>query len=71
MSPRDRLLSVMVAIGSAHAGEALTPEMLLAKLHADPGFMRRFNGPPPPEVTFPDEATAKLAVDWQNAAVRR
>lgn len=64
------LLDVLVAIGSAHAGEPLTPEALLQRLRDD-DFRRRFNGPPPAEVTFPDEQTAALAAAFENAAVRR
>lgn len=65
-----RLLAALVAIGSAHAGEPLTPEALYERLR-DPNFRRRFNGPPPPKVTFPDEETAAVAAAFENAATRR
>lgn len=64
-----RLLDVLTAIGSAHAGEPLTEEELLARLR-DPAFRARFNGPPPAEVTFPNEETAALAVAFENAGSR-
>lgn len=64
-----RLLDVFLAIGSAHAGEPLTQEGLLERLK-DPEFMRRFNGPPPPVVTFPDAETAALAAAFENAGRR-
>lgn len=67
---KPTLLSALTAIGSAHAGEALTPEALLERLR-DPEFRRRFNGPPPAKVTFPDEATARLASDFENAGRRQ
>ena len=67
--PAATLLSALTAIGSAHAGEALTPVALLERLR-DPEFRRRFNGAPPAEVTFPDEATAKAAADFENAGRR-
>ena len=70
MSARRQMLDIFVAIGSAHAGEPLTEEQLLERLR-DPGFRARFNGPPPAEVTFPDEATAALATAFQNAGRRR
>jgi 3-oxoacyl-[acyl-carrier-protein] synthase III len=70
MTQRDRMLAMFLAIGSAHAGEPLTHEDLLHRLETDPDFMRRFNGPPPPEVEFHDEETAALAAAWQNAAKR-
>ncbi len=63
------LLSALTAIGSAHAGEALTPEALLGRLR-DPEFRRRFNGPAPAEVVFPDEATAAFAAAFENAGRR-
>lgn len=66
---RPKLLDALVAIGSAHAGEPLTPEALLERLR-DPGFRRRFNGPPPSEVTFPDEETAALAAWFENQGRR-
>lgn len=69
-SPIERMLAMFVAIGSAHAGEPLTPDELVAKLQTDQDFMRRFNGPVPAEVAFPDEATAALAVTWQSMAVK-
>jgi hypothetical protein len=36
----------------------------------DPEFRRRFNGPPPAEVVFPDEETAALAAEFENAGRR-
>lgn len=71
MSRREGILKMFLAIGSAHAGEPLTQEALLHRLETDADFMRRFNGPPPPVVVFPDEETAALAVAFENAAVRR
>lgn len=67
-TPRERMLAVMTAIGSAHAGERLTPEQLLERLR-DPAFRARFNGPMPSAVTFPDADTAALASSFQEAAV--
>lgn len=69
MTARDRMLSVFLAIGSAHAGTPLAHEDLLLCL-CNPDSRRRFNGPPPPEVTFPDEETAALAAAFQNAGRR-
>lgn len=66
---RAHLLDALVAIGSAHAGEQLTPEELYRRL-ADDDFRARFNGPPPSSVTFPDEATAALATAFENAGRR-
>lgn len=64
------LLDAFLAIGSAHAGEPLTHEALLERL-LDDDFRRRFNGPPPAVVAFPDEQTAALAAAFENAATRR
>ena len=70
MSGRNQMLDVFTAIGSAHAGAPLTPDALLERLK-DPAFRARFNGPPPPTVTFPDERTAArtaaLAAAFENA----
>ena len=66
MSARADMLKVFTAIGSAHAGKPLTPDALLERLK-DPAFRARFNGPPPPTVTFPDERTAALAAAFENA----
>ncbi len=63
---KPSLLAALTAIGSAHAGETLTPEALLERLR-DPDFRRRFNGPPPPVVTFPDAETAEAAAAFENA----
>ena len=70
MTARDRMLDVFLAIGSAHAGEPITHPMLLERLLCDPDFRRRFNGPPPVEVEFPDEETAAAAVAFESAARR-
>lgn len=79
MTKRQRLLAALTAVGSAHAGKDLTPEELQALLLGDgtpegaaraAAFRARFNGPPPPMVTFPDEATARVAVEFENAAGR-
>ena len=64
------LLDAFVAIGSAHAGEPLTPEALHERLLRDPVFRALFNGPPPAEVTFPDEETAIVAVLFEHAGSR-
>lgn len=69
MTKPDRMLAMFLAIGSAHAGEPLTHETLLERLR-DPEFRRRFNGPSPAVVTFPDEEAAALAVAFEKAAVR-
>lgn len=66
MSPRDRMLAAFAAIGSAHAGEPLTPQQLMERLR-DPQFRARFNGPVPPVVEFPDEETARAAAEFENA----
>jgi hypothetical protein len=71
VSARDDMLAMMVAIGSAHAGEPLTQAQLLDRLGRDPDFRARFNGPTPPAVRFPSARIAKLAAAWQSAAVRR
>lgn len=63
---KPHMLDVFLAIGSAHAGEPLTHEALLERLR-DPDFRRRFNGPPPAVVTFPDAETAELAAAFENA----
>lgn len=63
------MLDVFLAIGSAHAGGPLTHGQLLERLR-DPEFRARFNGPPSPEVTFPDEETAAAAVAFENAGKR-
>jgi len=60
------MLRGMLAIGSAHAGELLTHDQLLARLqNAD--FRRRFNGPPPSRVEFESEEDARAAVDFERA----
>ena len=64
-----RMVDMLTAIGSAHAGERLTPEQLLERLR-DPEFRARFNGPPPAEVAFDDEATAAFAARFENAGRR-
>lgn len=69
MTFHDRVMAMFVAIGSAHAGEQLTADSLLERL-ADDDFRARFNGPPPPEVVFPDEETAALAAAFENAGRR-
>lgn len=58
-------VTAFAAIGSAIAGEALTPDALMRRLR-DADFRKRFNGPAPPVVVFPDEATAKWAADFEN-----
>lgn len=79
MTKRERLLAALAAIGSAHAGEPLTPSELEARLLGDgtpegaaraAAFRARFNGPAPPVVVFPDEETARVAVEFENAAKR-
>lgn len=72
MSRRNKaaqMLDAFLAIGSAHAGEPLTHAQLLERLRDD-DFRARFNGPPSPEVTFPDEETAAAAAAFENAGRR-
>lgn len=80
MSKAKTMLSALTAIGSAHAGEALTPEAILRRLlPADDSteeqaraaeFRRRFNGPAPAAVKYPDTATAAAASRFEDAATR-
>lgn len=65
-SAASSTLDALTAIGSAHAGKALAPEALLERLR-DADFRRRFNGPAPARVTFPDPETAALATAFENA----
>ena len=73
---KPALLDVFSAIGSAHAGESLTPEQLQRRLLGDGApegdkraadLRARFNGPAPSVISFPDEQTAALAIDFENA----
>jgi hypothetical protein len=69
VTPRDRLLAVFLAQGSAIAGKPLTHAEMLERFK-DPAFRAAFNRGAP-VVEYPDAETAALASRFEEAAVKR
>jgi hypothetical protein len=68
VTPRDRLLAVFLAQGSAIAGKPLTHAEMTERLK-DPAFRAAFNRGAT-VVKYPDAETAALASRFEEAAIR-